>query len=284
MRPVVGILGRCFGFSIAEDDRHHVEHQDLRRVAAERGGFLADRGDARRNDLGRRSRHEHAFGMLRRELPAARRGAGLVQHRRPLRRRLAEMDGVADAIIRALMIDAMNLARIGEDAARPVAQNGVVLPAAFPELVDHLHIFVGDVVAVVVSGLLVLAGAARGAVEIAGDDVPADPSLGEMVERRHPPRERVGRFEGQVTGDTEAEIFRHRRHRREQQQRLVRRRLRCIAQGRVRAVAIDVIDPEHVRQEQPVETAAFQRPGEIDPVGQAVIFGGAIARMGPQPG
>ncbi|MGY3105970.1 hypothetical protein ACVWW7_002597 [Bradyrhizobium sp. LM6.9] len=131
-------------------------------------------------------------------------------------------------------------------------------------------------------GLLVLAGAARGAVEIAGDDVPADPSLGEMIQRRHPPRERIGRLEGKIAGDAEAEILRYRCHRREQQQRFIRRRLRCIAQGCVRAVAIDVVDPEYVSQEQAIEAAALQRFGEIDPVGQAVIFGSAVARMGPQ--
>ena len=108
----------------------------------------------------------------------------------------------------ALVLDAMHLARIGKDAARAVAQHGVVLPAAFPELVDHLHIFIGDVVAVVMRGLLVLAGAARGAVEIAGHDVPADPALGQVVERRHPARERIGRLVGEIAGDAEAEMLR----------------------------------------------------------------------------
>ena len=178
----------------------------------------------------------------------------------------------------------MNLRRIGEDAARAVAQHGVVLPAPLPELVDHLHIFVGDLVAVVMRGLLVLAGAARGAVEIAGDDVPADPAFGEMVERRHSPRKRIGRLEGEIAGDAEAEILRDRRHRRDQQQRLVRRRLRGVAQRGVRAVAEHVVDAEHVGKKQPVEPAALQRLGEVDPVGQAVIVGGAVARMGPQPG
>ena len=84
----------------------------------------------------------------------------------------------------------------------------VVFPASFPELVDQLHIFVRDVVAVVMRGLLVLAGAARGAVEIAGHHVPADPAFGEVIERRHPPRKRVGRLERQIAGDAEAEMFR----------------------------------------------------------------------------
>ena len=101
----------------------------------------------------------------------------------------------------------MHLRGIGEDAARAVAQHRVVFPAAFPELVDHLHILLGDGVAVVMRGLPVLPGAARGAVEIAGDDVPSDAALGEMVERRHAARERVGRLERQVAGDAEAEML-----------------------------------------------------------------------------
>ena len=165
----------------------------------------------------------------------------------------------------------------------PIAQRRVVLPAAFPELVDHLHIFVGDFVAVVMPGLLFLAGAARGAVEIAGHNVPADPSLGEMVERRHPPRERIGRLVGQVGGHAEAEMLGHRRHRRDQQQRIVARRLRGVAQRRVRAAAEHVVDAEHVGEKQPVEPAALQRFGQIDPVRQPVIFRRAVARMGPQP-
>ena len=171
---IVGVFGLGLGFGAAENDGEHAEHQDFSGVAPGLGGEFANRGDARRDDLGRRSRHEHAFGVLRRELPSARRGAGLIQHRRALWRGLAEVNGV-DPVIVALMPDAMHLGRIGEDAARAVAQRRVVFPASFPELVDDLHIFVGDVVAIVMRGLLVLAGAARGAVEIAGHDVPADP-------------------------------------------------------------------------------------------------------------
>ena len=122
-------------------------------------GELTNASDARRDHLGRGSRHEDAFGMLCGELAAARRGAGLIQHRRALRRRLAEMNRI-QAVIFALVPDAVHLGRIGEDAARAIAQRRVVVPAPLPELVDDLHIFVGDVVAVVVRGLLVLAGAA----------------------------------------------------------------------------------------------------------------------------
>ena len=132
-------------------------------------------------------------------------------------------------------------------------------------------------------GLLVLAGTAGRAVEIAGHHVPADPPFGQMVERRHPPRERVGRLIGQVAGDAKAEVLGDGSHRRDQQQRLVRRRLGGVAQRRIRTIAEHVVDPEHVGEKQPVEPPALERPGQIGPVWQPVILAGAIARMGPQP-
>src|SRR5579859_1779304 len=118
--------------------------------------------------------------MLRGELTPARRGPGLIEHGRALRRGLAEMNGIKAKIL-SLVVDAMNFRRVGKNAARAVAQCRVMFPASFPELVDDIHIFVRDLVAVVVSCLLVLAGAFRRAVEIAGDDVPSDTPLGEMI-------------------------------------------------------------------------------------------------------
>ena len=275
MAAIVVVFRLRLGLGAPENDGEHAEHQDLGRVAPGLGGEFANRGDARRDDLGRRARHEHAFGVLGGELPPARRGAGLVQHRRALRRRLAEMDGI-DAIILALVLDAMHFGGIGENAARAVAQHGIVLPASFPELVDHLHIFVGDVVAVVMRGLLVLAGAAGRAVEIAGHDVPADAPFGQMVERRHPPRERIGRLVGQIGGDAEAEMLGHRRHRRDQQQGIVGRRLRGVAQRRVGAAA----DRRHRRRARRRETARRTARAPASWPDRASTAGGYIRRCG----
>ena len=219
--------------------------------------------------------------MLSGELAPARRGPGLVEHGRALRRGLAEMDGV-EAKVLSLVLDAMDFFRIGENAARAIAQRRIVFPASFPELVDDFHVFVGDVVAVVVTGLLVLAGAFRGAVEIAGDDIPPHASFREMIERRHAPGERIGRLVGEIGRDAEAEVFGHRGHRRDHQHGIVDRRLRGVAHRRLVVAAKDVVDPEHVGEKQAVEPPALQRPGEIKPIGQAVVVGGAVARMGPQ--
>jgi len=61
------------------------------------------------------------FGVPGRELSSARRGAGLIKHRRALRRRLAQMNGV-DPIVLSLMLDPMHFRWIRKDAARAIAQ------------------------------------------------------------------------------------------------------------------------------------------------------------------
>src|SRR5580700_9218712 len=54
---------------------------------------------------------------------------------------------------------------------------GVRFPRA-----TRLHVVLGHVVADVVAGLFALAHALRGAVQIAGDNVPADAAIGQMVQ------------------------------------------------------------------------------------------------------
>ncbi|MNT34784.1 hypothetical protein D3C72_1707830 [compost metagenome] len=62
------------------------------------------------------------------------------------------------------MVDRMDSGRIGVDAACLVVDDGVVIPALFPQLVDDVQVFVGQVVALVVAQLLAQAQVARRAV------------------------------------------------------------------------------------------------------------------------
>jgi hypothetical protein len=59
-----------------------------------RRGAAANVGNEIAGDALVRPEDEDAFGMRRGELAAARRRAGLVQHRRPLRRRLGQVNCV----------------------------------------------------------------------------------------------------------------------------------------------------------------------------------------------
>ena len=52
----------------------------------------------------------------------------------------------------ALVLDRVHLGGVGVVGALGVGADGVVLPGALPQLVEHLHVLVGDVVAVVVAG------------------------------------------------------------------------------------------------------------------------------------
>ena len=167
--------------------------------------------------------------------------------------------------------------------AGAVAQHGVVLPASFPKLVDHLHVFLGHVVAAVVLRLLRQAHAARGAVEIAGDDVPADAALGQVIERRHAAGEGIGRLVGQVAGDAEAEMLRGIGHGRHQQQRVVHRDLHRVADRGVRRVMEHVVDAEDVGQEQTVEQPAFQCLRQRHPMVEIGVMHRTVARMRPHP-
>ena len=90
-----------------------------------------------------------------------------------------------------------------------------------------------------------------------------------MIERRHAPGEGEGRLVGQRDGDAEAEMLGRRGHRRHEQQRIVDRHLRRMAQRRVRRAAEDVVDAEHVGEKDAVEQPALERPGELGPVVEA---------------
>nr|WP_291165082.1 hypothetical protein [Hyphomicrobium sp.] len=100
------------------------------------------------------------------------------------------------------MLNRMDLAAIRKDARFLVAVNGAIFPRTFPELVHYLHVFFGDVVALVVTDLLVHADIEGGAVQIRRHDVPSYAALGEMIQGRKPAREKVRRFEHKL-GATE---------------------------------------------------------------------------------
>ena len=119
----------------------------------------------------------------------------------------------------ALVADLVNLLGMGEDARVAVAHDRALLPAALPELVEHLDIFVGDFVAVVVGACAGLADILGAALEIGRDDVPADAPLGVMIGGRQAPGERIGMLEGGRGGDADAEMLRGERDRRDELQR-----------------------------------------------------------------
>src|ERR1700680_1470979 len=84
---------------------------------------------------------EHTFGMERGERPAAIGGARLIEYRRALWRWLPQRDGV-DAELLAPVADTAHPRGIGVKMVLAIADHRVVAPAALPQCIDHLHVFV----------------------------------------------------------------------------------------------------------------------------------------------
>src|ERR1019366_6916835 len=117
---------------------------------------------------------EDALGVARGENPAAIRGAGLIQYRGSLRGRLPQRQRVKTVLL-ALVPDRPDPARLGVDATGTVSHDRVVAPAALPQRIHDPHVFLGEIVTIIVRHLLAQPHRPRGAVELAGHDVPADP-------------------------------------------------------------------------------------------------------------
>lgn len=125
-------------------------------------------------------------------------------------------------------------------------------------------------------GLGVLADILCPALQVRGDDVPAGAALGQVVEGRQPAGKWVRVFEGQRGSQAKAQVLGDQCHRRDQLQRIVDRHLRRLADRRVTVAVVDVIDAQHVGDEQAVELAAFEDLRQVGPVFQVLVLPGAI--------
>ncbi len=229
-----------------------------------------------------RAADEHAFGVgSGKALPACR-GAGLEQHRGALWRWFAQVHA-RHLEVRTGMPDRMHPRRLHEHPAGPVADHRIVVPALLPQLVEHLQVLLGQLVTLVVGQLPGQPQVARGAVQVAGDDVPAHPPVAQVIEGRHAPGERVRVLIGEAEGDAEAQVLGDPGHGRHDQQRIVHRYLHAAAQGCVVAALVHVVHAQHIRDEQRVETSAFQQPGQPGPVAQAIEIAAGVAWVAPQP-
>ena len=74
-----------------------------------------------------------------------------------------------------------------------------------------------------------------------------------MIQRGHPTCEKERLLVGQVAGYAEAQVLRNRGHRRDDDRRIVDGNLDAATHSRVRAAAIDVIDPQDVSEENSIK-------------------------------
>ncbi len=145
---VVAELGPRLLIGLVDDDGQEVVDPELGGIAANRSGAGTHVTDVILQDgLGLRS-DEDAFGMFRGKLLARPRGPGLIEHRGALRRGFGER--IARHLEEATLVaDLVDLRRVGEDPLLAIPKDGPLFPGTFEQLVDHLEIFVGHLVAVV---------------------------------------------------------------------------------------------------------------------------------------
>ena len=170
-----------------------------------------------------------------------------------------------DAIARPDMIDAMHLARIGVNPAHRIAQHGVVLPRSFPQLVHHLQVFIGPGVALLAREQGFLTEVARRVRQIGSDNIPRHAAIGKMVKGRGAAREIEGMLLIDRTGIGEAQMPGSARHGRDQQRGIIARDLQRLADGEIGIGAVGLVHPDHIGQEQRVETTPFQDLGQFHP-------------------
>lgn len=82
--------------------------------------------------------------------------------------------------------------RVIRDATFGIPLDGVVCPRTVPEPVNHVHVFVGDLIALIVRHEI-LSESLRSGLGPAGHHVPGDAPFGEMIERAESTGEGKGR-------------------------------------------------------------------------------------------
>ena len=278
---VVGKLLLCLRIGLGGDDGCAQEHLDVVGTAPLRHGL---RPDALHDLLHRGlalAVQENTLRVGRGKTRAARRRAGLVEQRCALGRGLAQVHGM-QLVLQALVMHLVHPRRIGVDTAVAGTQHGTVFPTAFPQLVDQGHVFVGQVITVIVGGLAAHAIGPGRTVEVAGDDVPADASARQVVQRGHAPGKQKGRFVGEVGRDTKTQVLCHRGHGGNQQGGVVDRYLHRAPNRRIRAGAQHVVHADDVRKKDAVEQARLQPAGIVGPIMQFAVARGLVARVCPQ--
>src|ERR1700676_214893 len=110
------------------------------------------------------------------------------------------------------MFDAVNLRGISKHPTLPISSHRIMVPASLPKFIANLHVFFRERIPIVVLNLLIEAKIPGRAIQVSGNNIPAESAFGQMIQGRGPPGKRIGMFIGHSAGYPEAEMFRDRRH------------------------------------------------------------------------
>ena len=161
----------------------------------------------------------------------------------------------------AVMVDAMDLVRIGEDAGVAVHDDGVLVPAR-PQLAADVHELMRSIVALV-GRLHLLAVIGRLVVVQRGDDVPRRAAARQVIERRPQPRGMERMLMAHRVGGAEPDMRGRGGHERQQREGIVLGRLGGVADRRRQRAGKGVGDVVEVGEEDHVELAALADPGDV---------------------
>ena len=219
---------------------------------------------------------EDALGVPGGKGPPPVRLTGLKQKRPPTNRR-HDRERPPGLVPLSLKVDPMDLGRVGKDLAVHVHLYGIRLPAV-PQAVARLHVFVGALIAVVVRRQAVQPEVVRLGRRGRRHDIPANPPLGQMIERRQGPGQQKRRVECRGHGDSKAEFSDHRREIGHQCDRVVAGELDRIAHLLGLGAA-----GQAVGEKQHVELAALQGADHGFPVLALVpLVADLLARIDPR--
>jgi hypothetical protein len=219
-----------------------------------------------------------SLGGLGRKLASGLRCAGL-DHHRPALDGPGDVEGAADGVVLALVVEHVKLAGIEVDAGVHVADKGVVGPG-IPKAGHHVVEFARTPVALVVFDMLGQPEIQRCVRIRRGDDVPAGAAVADVIERRESARDVVGQIERRGAGGHQPDALGDGGERRQQRERFERRR--CVAA--LERVDRHVEHREVIGHEERIELAALQRPDKALHVGEIEIRVRKCARIAPGPG
>ena len=157
----------------------------------------------------------------------------------------------------------MNFRAVGEHRPVAVEHHGVGLPG-LPELGDQVGELVGDVIALVVRTLRLVAVILRGAVVAAGDAVPAHPALGHVIERVDQPRQQEGRVFAGGKRRHQSEMLRRLRQIGHQHGGIELGRAGAVLEIGVVAALVGVGQHRGILDDHVVHAGPFHALGEVD--------------------
>ena len=201
-------------------------------------------------------------GMGGCEAPAARRAAGLGDHR-PALRAGPGIEGAAGLEVLALVVHAVDLGVVDQVAALAVGHHRARLPRA-PQAAHHLHVFVRHVVAQVVLGHAGHAEVHRREVGAAGDGIPAGAAGRHLVERRHEAGQQIGVVGVGAEGGDDADARGHLGHQRGHHRRILPRHRDGLLQVDLGRAAETLAHVRGILEEDVVEAGPLQAARHVE--------------------